>query len=189
MQILRLLLASLVLGTYVLAAEPPAIQGLYPSGVQTGSSTRVDLIGKPGDLPMQLWSNRPELTGQLADDGKSLTLTAAAGAPAGVYWLRLFNASGANRLRPFIVGTLPEVTEVEPNNAATDAQLIDTTGTVVNGILDRRDKVDTFNVHLDAGQTLVASLDAHHVRTVVLMTPEEVDEATEQRVDYTPPGQ
>jgi uncharacterized protein with GYD domain len=28
-----------------------------------------------------------------------------------------------------------------------------------------------------------------HVRTVVLMSPEEVDEATEQRVVYTPPGQ
>jgi len=157
---LRFLVVLLGATNLAVAAEPPAVQGLFPSGVQSGQSTRVDLVGKPGDLPLQFWISRPELTGQVADDGKSLTLTAAENAPADVYWLRLFNAAGANRLRPFIVGSLPEVTEVEPNNAATDAQQIDTTGTVVNGVLDRRDKVDTFNVHLESGQTLVASLDA-----------------------------
>jgi hypothetical protein len=160
MPILRSLSAWLAIAACAVAAEPPAIQGLYPAGVQSGQSTRVDLVGKPGDLPLQLWSSRPELTGQMAEDGKSLTLTAAKNAPAGVYWLRLFNTAGANRLRPFVVGTLPEVTEVEPNNTAADAQVIDVSGTVINGVLDRRDKVDMFGVHLDAGQTLVASLDA-----------------------------
>jgi hypothetical protein len=160
MQSLRFLPAVLAIATCAGAAEPPAIQGLFPSGVQTGQTTRVDLVGKPGDLPLQLWSSRPELTGQIAEDGKWLRLTAAPNAPAGICWLRLFNAAGANRLRPFIVGTLPEVTEVEPNNAAADAQVIDITGTVVNGVLDRRDKVDMFLVPLAAGQTLVASLDA-----------------------------
>lgn len=154
--------ASIVLAVAAAAgaAETPAIQALFPSGVQAGQTTRVDIIGKPGDLPLQLWSSRPELAGHVAEDGKSLTLTAAPDAPAGICWLRLYNAAGANRLRPFLIGTLSEVTEVEPNNVAADAQVIDVSGTVINGVLDRRDKVDMFLVTLAAGQTLVASLDA-----------------------------
>ena len=34
----------------------------------------------------------------------------------GVYWLRAYNAEGASGLRPFLVGTLPEVMEKEPND-------------------------------------------------------------------------
>src|SRR5687767_1749346 len=98
--------ASIVIAFSVsaVAAEPPAIQALFPSGVQAGQTTRVDMIGKPGDLPLQLWSSCLEISGQVADDGKSLTLTATPEAPAGVCWLRLYNASGASRLRPFIIG-------------------------------------------------------------------------------------
>ena len=144
----------------LLAAEPPSIDALFPAGVQRGESVSVDLIGKPGDAPLHVWTDRPELTVEPATDSATVTVTAAAEAPPGVYWIRLANEAGAASLRPFVVGTLPEVWEVEANDSADVAQTIDPAGTVVNGVLSESADVDTFLVPLLTGQTLVASLDA-----------------------------
>ena len=144
----------------LLAAEPPSIDALFPAGVQRGESVSVDLIGKPGDSPLHVWTDRPELTVEPATDSATVTVTAAAEAPPGVYWIRLANEAGAASLRPFVVGTLPEVWEVEANDSADVAQTIDPAGTVVNGVLSESADVDTFLVPLLTGQTLVASLDA-----------------------------
>ncbi|MFO1096168.1 MAG: PPC domain-containing protein [Planctomycetaceae bacterium] len=143
-----------------LAAEPPNPQALFPSGVQRGQSATVKIIGTIGDPAPQFWTSRTELTAQPGAEPGTIALTATPDVPAGVYWVRLFNAAGASRLRPFIVGTLPEVAEVEPNNAVAAAQTIDVAGTVINGALDQKADVDTFRVTLAAGQTLIASLDA-----------------------------
>lgn len=142
------------------AADPPNPKTLFPAGAQRGQATSVRLIGTPGDAPLQVWTSRPELTAQPGAEPGTLTLTASADAPPGVYWVRLYNAAGAARLRPFVVGTLPEIAEVEPNNAVTSAQTVDPAGIVVNGVLDQKADVDLFLVPLTAGQTLVASLDA-----------------------------
>ena len=61
-------------------------------------------------------------------------------------------------MRPFVIGTLAEVAEKEPNNSAKEAQKLDSSQVVVNGVLDKGGDVDTFAVSLKAGQTLVASL-------------------------------
>ncbi len=44
------------------------------------------------------------------------------------------------------------------------------------------------NVASTAGSLLVNSTGAVRVNTVVLVTPEEVDEATKKSADYRPPG-
>ena len=79
----------------------------------------------------------------------------------GVYWLRAYNAEGASGLRPYIVGTLPEVMEKEPNDEPRKAQKIEGSTVVVNGKLEKNGDVDCFAVELKKGQTLVASLEAH----------------------------
>ena len=142
------------------AAEPPKIDALSPAGVQQGESATVRLIGKPGDPPLSVWCSRAELTAHATDDASTIELSAAAEAPAGVYWIRFHNAAGASTLRPFVVGTLAEVVEVEPNNTAADAQTVDADGAVVNGILAEKADVDVFLTPMTSGQTLVASLDA-----------------------------
>lgn len=143
------------------AAEAPDVKGLFPAGVQRGQSVSVRVIGKPGSQPPQVWCDREGIVGQPGEKPEEVTLTAAAEAQPGVCWLRLHTAEGAAPLRPFFVGVLPEIAEVEPNGATADAQIVDAAGTTVNGVLDRAGDVDVFQVALAAGQTLVASLEAN----------------------------
>ena len=152
--------ALALLAATAIAVEPPKIDALTPAGVRQGESVTVGLIGTPGDQPLEVWCSRAELTAQATEDAGQIELSAAEDAPSGVYWIRIHNAAGASTLRPFLVGTLPEVTEVEPNDAASSAQTVDAAGAVVNGILSETADVDMFVVPLTAGQTLVASLDA-----------------------------
>ncbi|MBL8851655.1 MAG: PPC domain-containing protein [Planctomycetaceae bacterium] len=156
-------MAAIVAGGFAVslrAAEPPSPTAFFPAGVQRGQSASVKIIGAAGDAPLSVWTNRPEwITAQPGEAG-TFTLTAAAETPAGVYWVRLFNEAGASRLRPLIIGSLPELAEVEPNNAAAVSQSVDAAGVVLNGILDQSNDVDMVQVPLTAGQTLVASLDA-----------------------------
>src|SRR5439155_22291552 len=86
----------------------------------------------------------------------------AADAVPGVYWLRLHNADGASVLKPFVVGTLPEITESEPNDAPDKPQTVEPR-VVVNGKLGKSGDVDGYRVELQVGQTLVASVQANSV--------------------------
>ncbi|HYH66234.1 MAG TPA: PPC domain-containing protein [Urbifossiella sp.] len=111
--------------------------------------------------PAKVWVSRPGLTVTPAKDKGKFTVAVAADAAPGVYWLRAHNADGASPLRPFVVGTLPEIVEIEPNDEAGQAKVNDAPGVVVNGRLAKAGDVDCFAVALKAGQTLVASVDAN----------------------------
>jgi hypothetical protein len=54
------------------------------------------------------------------------------------------------------------VAEKEPNDEPKKAQILDSSAVVVNGKLARSGDVDCFAVNLRKGQTLVASVEAHH---------------------------
>ena len=54
----------------------------------------------------------------------------------------------------------------------------------VFGIADMPDNVSTAALAL-----VINASGAANVRTVVLLTPEEIDEATKKSIDYRPPGQ
>ncbi|MFO0797168.1 MAG: pre-peptidase C-terminal domain-containing protein [Gemmataceae bacterium] len=111
--------------------------------------------------PAKVWVSRPGLSVTPAKDKGKFTVAVAADAAPGVYWLRAHNADGASPLRPFVVGTLPEIVETEPNDEPAQAKAIDGPGVVVNGRLAKAGDVDCFAVTLKAGQTLVASVDAN----------------------------
>jgi hypothetical protein len=91
------------------------------------------------------------------------TVQIAPDADLGLHWLRFYDEEGAAQLRPFLVGTLPELEEVEPNDDWKKPQTVaPAAGLVVNGTLGKEGDVDCFAVSLKKGQTLVAYLEAHH---------------------------
>lgn len=142
-------------------AEVPGVTSLYPAGVQAGQAAKVKLLGPVGTAPVEVLVDRQDLTVAPSDKPDEYVVTATAEARPGVAWLRWHNAEGASDLLPFVVGTMPEILEVEPNNAAKEAQAIANLPVTINGALDKRHEIDTYSVSLKAGQTLVASLDAN----------------------------
>jgi hypothetical protein len=143
------------------SGAPPTITYLYPAGAQRGTTAEITAAGTFDKWPVKVWAGGKGVTVEPGKDKGKLSATVAADAVPGVYWLRAYNDDSASTLRPFIVGTLPEVTEKEPNDEVGKAQVIDRPA-VVNGRLDKSGDVDCFAVALRKGQTLVASLDAHH---------------------------
>lgn len=142
-------------------SAPPAVTGLFPSGVQVGQSAKVTLRGTVGDPAPQIWFSRPGITLTPGEKPAEWTLAAAADTPPGVAWLRFHNPEGATDLRAIYVGTLPEIAETEPNNTNPQAQKIATLPVLVNGVLHKGGELDSFAVTLEAGQLFTASLEAH----------------------------
>ena len=144
------------------AVAAPAVTYLYPAGAQRGTTAEVVAGGTFDAWPMKVWASGKGVFVAAGKDKGKLSVEVAADATPGVYWLRAYTDDGASALRPFVVGTLPEVAEKEPNDEPAKPQVIDAAAVVVNGQLAKAGDVDCFAVALRKGQTLVASLDAHH---------------------------
>jgi hypothetical protein len=155
---LRILLgiACLFLSSSLYAA-PPKVNYLFPPGGQRGQTVVATAAGEFSTWPVQVWADRPGLTIEAEKDKGKFKVTIAPDAAPGVVWLRAFNDEGAASLRPFVVGTLPEIEETEPNDAPSKPQAI-AQSVVVNGRLAKNDDVDGFGVELKQGQTLSAAL-------------------------------
>lgn len=110
------------------------------------------------DWPVKVFSPGIDVTPQ-SESGK-LEIVIPADLPADRVWVRLYNAEGTSASVPFLIGQLPEISEQEPNNAARTAQALPDPNVTINGALAGAD-VDAFAVKLEAGQTLVAALDAN----------------------------
>ncbi len=141
-------------------SAPPTLSYLYPAGAQRGRSVDVTATGTL-DAATKVWASGTGVTATPAKQKGTLKVTVAPDAVPGIYWLRAYNADGASTLRSFVVGTLPEVMEKEPNDNFKKPQSIEGNA-VINGKLSKNGDVDTFAVLLRTGQTLVASLEAHH---------------------------
>lgn len=140
------------------SAAPPTLTSLHPAGTKRGTTVEVTPTGAL-DANTKVWASDTGVSVEVLK-GK-LKVTVADNAVPRTYWLRAHNAEGASAARPFIVGTLPDVAEKEPNDDFKRPQTIDR-DCVVNGKLEKSGDVDGFAVRLKKGQTLVASLEAHH---------------------------
>ena len=156
--LLRSLGIALLFASTALAA-PPAVTTLTPGGAARGTTATVIATGTFDDWPVQVWCDTPGVSVKADKVKGKLAVTIAADAPLAVAWLRFYDDSGASALRPFIVGGLPDIAEVEPNDEPTIAQVVALPGTV-NGVLAKAGDVDCYRAKLTKGQTLVASLDA-----------------------------
>ena len=155
----RSFLCSLILATAVRAA-PPVVTSLSPAGGERGTTVVVVATGAFEKWPVRVWSSSPGIAVEPEKEKGKFAVTIGKDVPLGAAWLRFHDDTGASQLRPFIVGGLPEVAEVEPNDDAKSAASIALPG-VVNGALAKTGDVDCFRVKLAKGQTLVASLEAH----------------------------
>jgi hypothetical protein len=165
---MRFSLRSLVLAVGVslpaltpLAAAPPAVTYLFPAGAQRGTTAEVTAAGTFERWPVGAWVSGKGVVAKAGKEKGKLSVTVAPDAVPGTYWVRLHDRQGASALRPFLVGTLPEVHEREPNDDPKKPQALPSTAVTVNGRLGRPGDVDGYAVKLRKGQTLVASLEAN----------------------------
>ena len=152
--------ALALLGARLAAAAGPEPKHWFPLGVRRGDNVEVSVGGNFPKWPVSVWVDRPGVTAAAGEEKGKLSVTAAADATPGVYWMRLYDSDAAAAPRPFVVGTLEEALEKEPNNAPGEAQAVGSS-IVVNGRLSPGGDVDVFGVQLAKDQTLVASLVAH----------------------------
>ena len=152
------LLAAVLLAPSA-AAAPPPLTTLFPAGARRGTSVEVT-AGGASHWPVRGWASGKGVAIRAAKEKGKLLVSVAADAVPGIYWIRLHDDQGASPLRPFLVGTLPERTEQEPNDEPAQAQAVELP-TVVNGRLAKSGDVDCFAVKLKKGQTLVAALEAN----------------------------
>ncbi|MBY0527606.1 MAG: pre-peptidase C-terminal domain-containing protein [Gemmataceae bacterium] len=159
------ILPLLVLGSALVvppcAAAPPTLTYLFPAGAQRGKTVEVAAAGTFERWPVRVWVDGKGVDVKAGTDRGKLTVTVAEDAPPGTCWIRLYDEQGASALRPFIVGTLPEVLEQEPNDDFKKAQVISGNAVTINGKLEKAGDVDCFALKLTKGQTLVASIEAH----------------------------
>lgn len=147
-------------------AAPPDIRYLNPAGGQVGQKVDVTINKSLGTLPVSVWTSAPGLTIEIPEKPakgkeKQISIQIDAAAKPGLYWLRFHNVEGASGIRPFLVGTLPEQPEAEPNNDLAHAQKCPLPAVTFNGVLSKSGDVDTYSVSLKKGQTLVVSQTAN----------------------------
>jgi hypothetical protein len=141
-------------------AKPPLLTGLFPPGAGRGQTVAVEATGSFDQWPVKAWIEGRGVEIRAGTEQGKLTFVVAADAAPGLRWVRLYDGEGATSLRPFVIGVLPEVVEVEPNDEPKAAQRLAGSSVTVNGRLARAGDVDGFAVGLKRGQSLVADLEA-----------------------------
>jgi hypothetical protein len=138
-------------------AAPPTVNYLFPAGAQRGTTLEIMAGGTFERWPVRAWAEAKGVEIKAAKDKGKFTVTVAADAQLRVAWVRMVDEQGASALRPFVIGTLPEVREEERKDPA-KPQVLPSAAVVVNGRLEKPGEVDGFAVTLQKGQTLVASM-------------------------------
>ena len=111
--------------SHTVQAAPPDVKWVFPTGAQIGQKVTVKVSGKINQPGTEVWCDNPNITFEIPEKDNDLVISSSADALPGLYWLRFFNAEGATAQVPFVLGRLPEVVEVEPNNEVAKAQAID----------------------------------------------------------------
>lgn len=143
------------------AADPPTVDRLVPSGGQRGTSVNVRITGKLGEGDLRVVSDSPNFTWTFNEKRDAVDVAIPPDAAAGVHFIRFCNPVGSTELRPFIVGTIPEMAETEPNNRIAEANAVQSDSVTINGALDKGGDVDSYAVNIPANRTLVASITAN----------------------------
>jgi hypothetical protein len=139
----------------------PTLEHLYPVGALSGSTTAVTAVGKFAPWPPQVWTDAPGISFRAGEKAGQFNVEVSPDVPTGPHLVRFFNEAGASAPRFVIVATGPEQAEVEPNDEFTKAPLVEQLPVTINGRLNKNGDVDCYAVRLEAGQALVATLDAY----------------------------
>lgn len=168
-------LAAILLGTVLASAEAPKLEALFPAGGQAGSSFVLTASGKV-EADARLWTSAPGVYFVPNGKKREWQVTLAADAPRGLHLVHCANADGASEPRWFSIGCLPESTEAEPNDEVARPQPVEKLPACINARLDKSGDVDGYAVKLEAGQTLVAVVEAYSIGSGTDMLANLMDE-------------
>jgi len=113
-------------------------------------------------------------------------VTIGADVPPGNHDCRLINAWGVSNPRTFVVGSLAEVMEKEPNNDVEQAQRIEL-GTTVNGTISAPTDVDYFVFAAKKGQPVLLSCQGPTLDSRINPELKLYDSAGRQVASHRPP--
>lgn len=165
-QITWLCVAALGLGVCGRAADAPKpaapkLDQLYPMVVAAGAATPVAAAGKFTPWPPRVWSDTGGIVFHAEEKAGRFRIEVGADVPPGPHLIRAYNEQGASAPRFVIVAPTADGAETEPNDDYAKAPAIDSLPATIGGRLDKAGDVDSFAVKLEAGQTLIAALDAY----------------------------
>lgn len=144
-------------------ANPPTLSWMLPAGGQTGTTVEVTANGEFPTWPLEVWTDRGGLTWKPLEEAGHFEVTIPNAGSLGLHRVRLHDSHGATAVKRFLVGTVTESAESEPNNTLSEATSTDALPQTINGRLEKSGDVDSFRVHLQAGETLVAALEANRL--------------------------
>jgi hypothetical protein len=133
----------------------PAVISVFPLGARQGETLNVQILGRNLNDTRDITFARPDIHAELlSSDFFSVTACISVGlnVPVGLHDYRLRTPSGTH-VGVFHVGSLPRLTEVEPNNDLQHAQRINLP-VMIDGVVES-DDYDVFRFHAEAGQTLI----------------------------------
>jgi Bacterial pre-peptidase C-terminal domain len=149
---------SIFFGTGHLFGQGPELRRLFPAGIQRGQSIEVRALGNAPTWPVQVWSESSDIVWEPQAEKGVFRVTATPTSRLGLHRVRFFDADGATSVLKFMVGSILEANEVEPNDETKNASVNAAASILWNGVLEKRGDVDVFAFDAKAGQTIVASL-------------------------------
>lgn len=153
-------------------AQAPEVSFFTPSGVQRGTKTTLKWIGSAGKDACSAVTAWPGLALEPGAKPDELVVTVSADAPPGVAEVWVKNSDGVAPPRALFVTDTPEVAEVEPNEHWRKAQKLVggegqpaslDSGVAITGVFGKSGDVDVFAVPLEAGRTLVATVESRRL--------------------------
>ena len=158
-------LSLFLLAVMGLRAAGPVLDHVFPAALQIGSTQSVTLVGKFDPWPTRLDLDIPGVTWEATTNTGVITVRVSPKAPVGPQVIRAFSPEGVSAPRFLILSSHPQRAEVEPNDEMRTAQVLSDLPAEVNGRLEKNGDVDSYSVELQAGQTLVARLEAYTLQS------------------------
>ncbi|MCA9136139.1 MAG: hypothetical protein KDB00_05255 [Planctomycetales bacterium] len=134
----------------------------FPPVVAAGTQTLVTAEGKFPSWPPKVFCDSRHVTITAEKDSGKMTVDVSGESPPGVAWVRLYDDDSATNLVPIVISPVAVVSESEPNDKRSDANVVSVPA-VVAGRLSKGGDSDSFRVSIKAGQTFVATVMAHRV--------------------------
>ncbi|MBI3416743.1 MAG: PPC domain-containing protein [Verrucomicrobia bacterium] len=156
-----LLIFELGSSSFTTFAAGPSLDHFFPVALQLGTTNAVTAIGKFDPWPVKVWVDAPGIEFRAETNAGNFSITIAPDAPIGPHLVRVFNEQGASGPRFLLVTREPQFAEQEPNDDFSKPQIIENFPVWINGRLEKSGDVDCFAVKLNAGQTIIAALEAY----------------------------
>ena len=157
-------------------AAAPALDHFFPVAIQVGTTNSITAVGKFDPWPAKVWLDTAGILFKPETNSGKFSVEVTTNAPVGPHLIRLFNEQGASALRFLIVTHKAQLAEQEPNDDYTKPQMVEEFPASINGRLEKSGDVDSFAVQLEAGQTLIASVEAFTLASPVDMVMRLLDD-------------